>query len=635
MVDTTLWIKGADNSAPQQPGYTYIHGDAYNRPIIKLKDGTFSSVSDPANARPIFQLRHIDSTKASPWIYWNMLQHLVFDLGNNPGATAIEWDAAQDTRVSHIQVIGTQFLVGIKGLPGANQSNLDLEVVGGQYGIFLKDAAGMNLTGIRLRNQSKGGIILKNFRSNTIVGLEVLNCGGPAIYARGTNYDQGIFTIEDASIHLTDANTPAFDLNDRPFIAQNVYLIGSRKISSGTHAISLPAGNGLTKIRKALWAPAQVNDHPAYTYFNDTMRTNHEILEWEPASEVPDNLLSQHLPDEIFAFNHPEAVNALDFPGTTQADQIQAALESPHRVVYLPAGEYSLNKSILLRNGKVLIGDPGKRSILVPSYDFTIQRFLVETENSLGWNALQDLYFGTRDRKNDGAIHWQISHGFILNVRASLDNGIMEYESQTYRFSGNAGGKFYGITDHRNIFDIKSTPLSPNFRKVIVENTKNPITFYGLNLERGGTPRDKTSPPFLDIVNASNIRVLGWKCEPDLGAVVRLSNAKNIKISSLFTHRISDYPLVVIVNGSNHIEINFLGTKQASLGKPMILPYTDILKNHLLVSFRKGVFNDSIFLEQVKVPVRKTPILDPLSPSIRRIDRQYDLLGRKTKSFVQ
>ncbi|NBB80493.1 MAG: hypothetical protein GVY36_13795, partial [Verrucomicrobia bacterium] len=142
---------------------------------------------------------------------------------------------------------------------------------------------------------------------------------------------------------------------------------------------------------------------------------------------------------------------------------------------------------------------------------------------------------------------------FVHGIRNYRGPGHSEQNKHNYEFTGNAGGKFYGIVDHANLYN--DSTADPNFRKVFIENTSNPITFYGLNLERGGFPRPKTQYPFAEIKNASNIRVLGCKTET-YGTVFKIDNTNNILITNVFSHLAHEDPLIDITANSTDFMIS-------------------------------------------------------------------------------
>ncbi|MCG8384953.1 MAG: glycoside hydrolase family 55 protein, partial [Cytophagales bacterium] len=201
----------------------HIHGDAYDRPVIKLRDGTFGGNPGPTNATGIFELRNERSERGAVWNYWSVISNVNFDLGNNPGAVAIKWASAQDSHLFNIKVFGKNFTAGFHGTPAANQANVNIEVEGGRYGLVLNRAGGGEvLTGIRLRGQSEAAIWVESVRGTTIVGLDYSGAGTAVRCRSNYNYEASHLYLQDAKLNITNSNRAAINANGRLVVLRNV-----------------------------------------------------------------------------------------------------------------------------------------------------------------------------------------------------------------------------------------------------------------------------------------------------------------------------------------------------------------------------------------------------------------------------
>ena len=573
----------------------HIHGDAYDRPVIKLRDGTFGGNPGPTNATGIFELRNERSERGAVWNYWSVISNVNFDLGNNPGAVAIKWASAQDSHLFNIKVFGKNFTAGFHGTPAANQANVNIEVEGGRYGLVLNRAGGGEvLTGIRLRGQSEAAIWVESVRGTTIVGLDYSGAGTAVRCRSNYNYEASHLYLQDAKLNITNSNRAAINANGRLVVLRNVYVRGTNTIVSSTKKNFVANTDGWTHVKTYAIAQSPTNGRETYNYIDGDKKIDHEVKEFTSTVSVPNNIMTKHLPGEIYAFNHPGAVNALKYPGAGTRQKIQNAIDDPQaKIIYIPAGLYDVDNTIYLENGKVLIGDPGKQTKLRPTYSAGSYKFVIETQNTRGYAALQDLFLYTSDRIYQGGVKWQISSGFILNVRNFQGHENREKNARAWEFSGQAGGKFYSITDHRNISKSVSRPESAAHRKVYIDRTTNPITFYGLNLERGGNQRFKPQNPFCEIRNASNVRLLGMKAEPDEGHMIQISNSKNITVASLVTHRANGPAMIALEGSYDDVELAIVTQKANS--NVLIQPFNDIRKNQMLALFRKGKVDHGIF----------------------------------------
>lgn len=352
---------------------TIIHGDAYDRPTIKLVDNTFTGNPSPVNAQPVFNLDHKTADKRSAWIFSNVISNLNFDLGNNPGATALQWGAAQDSHLINIKITGESFTAGIIGFPGRNQGNINLEVTGGKYGLALVNnrefgAVGINLTGVKLTGQSSAGILIQNLRGTTIVGAEILDCRGNAIeQSSGGSYEKAQLYLLDAKIQMA-GNNAAMKMNDRNLVMRNVYVRGTSKIVEGNNTLTTSSPSEWTYVKTYASAQSPTSGKMAYNYINGSKKVGDELAEVRTGVPPPFNTRTKHIPG-LYAWNHPNAVLAFATGDNDKAAKLQQKIDGPAKVIYIPAGKHNLDKSILLKNGKVLIGDPGKRSWLQPTYN--------------------------------------------------------------------------------------------------------------------------------------------------------------------------------------------------------------------------------------------------------------------------
>lgn len=585
LIDRTITLYGNDGG-DFPDGHTNVFGDPQAPPTFRLQDGTFTGSPAASNASPAFNLVHVDPTKGSAWVMFATFRNIRIDLGHNPGAAGIAFPAAQDSHLINVHVVGQSFTTGFLGLSGRNQTNLDLGVEGGRYGALLTDAVGFTINGLRLFGQTEVGLLVKNARGATVVGFEYQG-PGIAIQADGGNYESGNLYLEDAKISLTGTPPAAIDATDRPMVLRNVFVRGAPQV-----VLALPRGIATANpddwSRIVLFAnsPSPTSDDYSVVLSVEGSRdTNAVISEVVPVTAVPTDLVGRHLPSETFAFNHPEAVNALSFPGATVGQKIQAALNSSSRVIYVPAGHHSVDTPLLVPLGKVLVGDPGKYSFLVPTYMPASQTYLITTEAGVGEVVLESLFLAIRDIPFDGGLHWQNHGGYWLNGRIYPGSGRSEFEGTIIRFSGDAGGSLFALTDHRNLRS-GSTP-HPDFRKMVIDGTHHPLTFYGLNLERGGTQRFLPANPFLDVLNSRNLRIYGMKSEPDEGTVVSLRHVDNVLVASFATHRDIAFPFFEIV-GAGGLEIALLTGLKSGPPDPIVLPYTNLTEGDVLVRLQQG-----------------------------------------------
>ena len=586
LIDRTITFK-ATHGGFNQEGMANVFGDLYHPPVIRLKDGTFTGSPAAGAAQPVFRLVNLDPTKSSAWSMFSTFRNIRIDLGHNPGAAGIRFPAAQDSHLINVHITGKAFTTGIIGFAGRNQANLDLSVEGGRFGVVLTEAAGINVTGLRLKGQSEIGMIVSNVRGSTVVGFSYEG-PGTAIETKGDSYEQGNLYLEDARICITTPGQTAIRASGRPIVIRHVFIKGAEQLIAATPRGLATASPGTwTRIDFFANSPSPVDGRPVFLSEAGSRLENEVRVETSTVASPPVGLVQRHLPGESFAFNHPETVNALDYPGATASAKFQAALDSAARVIYIPAGRHLLDEPLTVPLGKVLLGDPGKYTFLVPTYSPTGHTFLLSTAAGDGAVVVENLFLSTRDLPFEGGMHWRCSGGHWLNNRIVEGAGRHEHDQVIYQFSGDAGGKMYAVTDHRNILKDHEA-ASDRHRKVRVDGTRNPLTFYGLNLERGGGQRGVVAHPFVEIRNARNVRIYGMKSEPDEGPPVRLENVRNLLITSLGTHRNTSAPFIAIAGMDNSFELALVMGGKGQPTVDLITPYTHFSKQDVLVHLVEG-----------------------------------------------
>lgn len=521
------------------------------RPLLSLKDNSagFGSANTPK------ALVRLASSKDPNCRYRDVLRGIDLDLGNNPGAIGVEFDAAQDSFFEDVSITATQAFAGFTAVPGRGMSAVNITVNGGRYGFYsligtAPTSLGGSLVGIRLTNQTVAGIYLAVFRGMSITGLEFVGAAVPAIVLKGGNVQQGNVSILDASIDI--ASGAAISNPDNRFVnLRNVYVRGAGTIVDNPSVVAdlAPAGAGWTRVNEYAYTPPALNNVTTYNLIgsngatslarNTTLISDAEAF----AGSVPGNLVSRHVYPTTPSFQ--DAGVAFAAAGDTEVE-IQALLNNNAKV-YLPAGVYILNGPITLNANNTLMGVPGLRSTLKPATTWvpTTRAWVIETvDNAAATTVLQDVAIDTPDDGMLGGIRWQVGRNSIVRrVRSFLSYGHKETNKHNYEFIRNGGGRWYGLIDHATL-KRGATPESiapdPNYRKVFINGTSEPLTIYGFNVERGGSAddpmRSATQYPFVELVGASNVRLLGTKSEARDASVLIRGGCNNIFIPAWFTN---------------------------------------------------------------------------------------------------
>lgn len=599
-----------------------IVGDPLDWPTFKLVSGTFTNAGSP---KPVLHVWRQSNKTGDPvgeprpaCTFFVTLRNLNFDLQNNPGASGLSAAAAQDSDYANISVTGSNFHSGFMGLVGRNGANLNLKVTGGQYGVYLNFSGeiGYTLTGLTLIGQTEAAININGVgRGGSIVGANILDCHGKALTVGAPSADGGQVTLVDAKIELAHEDY-AIDIDDRAITLYNVFVKGTNKIIQGKTStfISSSTADKYTEVQFYHYIPASINGEKTSTLINGLkLDGEREMKNYAVNKENAPDMVEKNIPilpsgmantDEVLlSFKTPGTVNAEVYQdaGESMASAIGDAFEAGEKIVFVPAGKHVFDTLVSIPNNAALIGVPGRRSKLVPDYNtlnMSERAWMVTTEDKIGYNAIQDIRFNTDDEPYLGGYHWRISDGFSFGITHYEGAGHSELNRHHFEFTNNAGGRFYGITEQNNIYP--NVEADPNIRKIYIENTTNPITFYGLNLERGGGARDVQQYPFMEAKNSQNVRVLGCKTETD-GTVFKMDNTHNFFITNVMSHRSYIDPIIVITEDCSDFFLSVVYSSDKETQNSKLLEdagttlENTVFKPDFIGIAKEGNYDNSIF----------------------------------------
>ena len=160
------------------------------------------------------------------------------------------------------------------------------------------------------------------------------------------------------------------------------------------------------------------------------------------------------------------------------------------------------------------------------------------------------------------------------------------------RITGNGGGKWFGA----GFFFNQKLTYHPDFRRLVVQNTSEPLIFYGLNIEDGHGDYQA------EFINAKNVAIYGSKSE----------NSKDIYIRD--SSNIVGYGLGGSINmkveNSNNVFLGNISPKFANdpeNGNPITEIYagktTSVTHNQMVTIFQRGTPNFSTFRYTSSIPL--------------------------------
>ena len=520
------------------------------RPLLKLKDGTpaFGNSNKP---KPVVEILYIyNGREDAPMSFRDGFRGIDIDVGeNNPGAVAIKFDAAQDCFLEDVTIQARDGFAGAIAIPGRNSTTANIEVVGGQYGLYLNrsgGSCGATLVGARFVQQTKMAMVLKQIRGLAITGFEILADKGPVIQVLGDVAEQTVCPMLDGSVDLAGGGEVVANPDKRFLGATDLYV---RRANRLTKNIELPvAGGKWVRVKRFASCPEQVGkyrDNPVEAWnLVEGKRARDLVFDTEIVEQPPRDIAKRHVWSVTPSFEDQDVAVA-PAPAESGDDSrddttMLQDLVNKNRKVFLPAGVYHVSRPLVLPAHHQLLGVPGLRSVLKPTSSWKPAQFtwVIDTQDDRDSSTvLMDIAMDTPDIDYLGGVRWRAGRNSIVrHVRAYLGSGRAATRLHNYQIEGGGGGRWYGQTDHAQLMP-KAKADDHHYRKVMVQGTTEPLFFYGLNLERGGRSWGQPqNGPYLEIADSANVCVLGTKSETD-GTVVRVLRSQNVLLMGMAAHR--------------------------------------------------------------------------------------------------
>jgi len=552
-----------------------IVGSAIDPPIIKLEDNL--EVFNGEIPKAVFHYNVSDpDTYGTDGVMEGGLRSINFDLGSgNTKAVAIYWGCAQNCFVEDIHINAGDGFAGLTSIGGANNLVSNVYVTGGQYGIYLPNYnEGQNwdmrgspqntINGCKFINQSITALWLRGWGGITLVGIDIVKNDGIAIKMDCETYAplvQFPFSIIDSKIEFNSynqSNCAIKNLLQGSVSIRGLYVKKAGIICDNNNDEDLvPAGqeNDWTAVYRYNYIdkdPRAAEGGKLYEgkHFDAIrgIQYKNAIIHMEVYAP-PSDLISRHIWESTPFFEDDDAVLV------TSAGEIQSAIDSNQKVC-IAKGTYTLSEPIILKENTILIGCPGRGSCgTIFEYGWTpdTPSWLIETENSASATTyLLDITTNAGQADYEGSVHWQAGENSIIRDLWTDKDWIYEEHDNIHLYiSGNGGGRIF------NYPGGGALPNNPNHRIVKVSGTSQQLTFYGLNLERGGTEHPQSEEPMLEIDNSSNIRIFGAKTETSQ-PYATINNSENIFLTSIIDlSHFRDYGLhyIQISGSSDKIEI--------------------------------------------------------------------------------
>ncbi len=508
-----------------------IGSNKNGRPIIHLKQGAdgFQSSTSPKPVIKIWAQTRDDREGTvvpnNPCLVatpnWGIEQpNILFncaykgidiELGGNPGAIGLRFSGSQGCYLMDAKVYATNAHAGFNNCPGQGGGTYNIEVDGGEYGLKIENLYRFPLlAGCKFTGQTKACVY------NQYSDLAWVFTGsyfepattGIAFDLSNAYRTYGGLCLVDCAAKISQNSVFAkTKTTGENIILENTYLKGFNKFSTVD----------VTAIDPSKWTLVKEYSfckEGSLNMINGNTSTS-TIFNSEDSSE-PDILAIQRKHwTPVPAFDEPGVVNVRDYGalGNNFANDTQAfkdALAAGDKV-FVPKGTYIVNEVLTLGLNQHLFGNP---------------KIYTEIKNSVTTaddvNATSSISF-----LKPLEISWKAGKGAYVFCEGSLS------------FSGNGGGRFYGMP--------KIKTIGGNIA---------PLSIYSYNVERGNTN------PMSEIKNARNINIYYFKVEAgtvssgsgnDFNTPVKITDSENIRLYSVtgVTKTIEDRPIVDVVNSQN------------------------------------------------------------------------------------
>ena len=540
------------------------------RPLIKLMNRS-RGFDNPSNPKSVIEIYTAGSeAQSAPWGtpatdpifdqaerqqknsfgFRQFFRGIDIDVGDgNPGAVGLYFPAAQDSAIHDVQIDATGGFAGIWNIPTRSSGGAaNIVINGGRYGLYLSSGAGATVVGAKLHGQTEAAIYNSMHVPMTYVGVDIVKAQAPAIITPARSATaSSTYSLIDSKIVLTNnSNNYVIDNReaDKNIYLRNVYINGTDNlIISGNKAVT---GHGqwkriaeYTNVDPKPQAAASsaknngdITQFASYTMIDGMITKNNVVHVEDNATAPAEDLISRHMPPPYPSFEDADAVNIFNF-NIAGNDEIAdgAALQTvinTNKKVFIPKGNFLLEHAIHLHSDTILFGLGNHASKLYTheSWKPTEETTIIKTANDAeATTYLGFLYIGYAMNELEydwfNSIHWRAGRNSAVVSVFSMQSGWRLLKDTNphnlYKITDNGGGRWYFSGSHS-----KGTNRHPDYRYLLVEGTSEPLSFYGLNLEKA---RSNTMAEFR---NARNIRVYNTKIEGNAPVITITGQSNNI-----------------------------------------------------------------------------------------------------------
>jgi hypothetical protein len=560
-----------------------LAGDPSGRPKIQLADGA-QGYSDPAHPKPVvwYWAEPCDGDNAGSPNPTHSQDNICFnqqfrgidiDLGNNnPGACGIRFFGAQGSTVEDVSITADGAFAGLYNSVGQGGGTYNLKVTGGKYAVYLDPTKFCLMAGCTFSGQTDAVFHIVSGNSPMILaGFHIEKQSGPVI--TGTLPEGGL-TLVDGSIETQGGTVVAGNAANQNLYMKNIYISGSDDIVEG---VQLSEPDTWSKIVEYASCPG------SSTNLIDGTLSVDDIVNVEKGTQVPTDLISRHIWDEssypsLAMELRSDFVNVMDSVKmigmqakgdsvTDDAAAIKYAIAN-YKYVFLPKGTYAVGETIVLGRETQLFGPGRTLAVIRPkdSWNPNVATPVIETVDDP--DATTSLSFISIDfsksRPMFEMLKWRAGASSIVRGTGGqlIDWSTEQFAVDTRRITitGSGGGRWYANAPSEGSYWM--TTLHEDYRGYLIDGTTQPLSLYGVNVER------ILSPVQSEIKNSANVSIYYLKSEAGIAidepvyyrsTTLRISNSNNIRLFGLGGNvNLTDNRGVLEIDNSDNILVTHL-----------------------------------------------------------------------------
>ena len=555
------------------------------KPIIRLMKSSATEKNEQKNASeptPVLLLMResdagIEPDDSEAGRDWNqVVRNLRIELNDdsylpnerNTGAVGIRHQGAEGSSIQDVAIDATNGFAGLYYIHSSGGYTYDVEIIGGDYGIYAPEARGGSplIVGLKMSSQEKTPIAVRHFGPINIVGFDIETTTGkifstiegnetfqtftvPGYLKRvgmtmnGTFDSSGHLSLVDGTIEVTGTASTILENRGRSVYLKNVYVKGSDSIvinyptessTSVDHSLITETDSSNPWYRVTEYSYSGIIDRGSKlieglltddTYYDGgRFPSNQNITVSEKSTTKPSDLISRHTYDAESLCNVEGVdvvfvtanLNDTDPDTTNIQDAIDVAKPSGNYRVFLPAGDYDLNTDVIspyiindtlkLKKDTKLCGVSGYASVL---------------EVTDSWGPSENISVITT--VDDSSATSAIADFGIITPK--VGGNYPTYDAYIYSIHWTAGRN----SIFRDVFDRYKSG-EPGERKMVQITGNGGGRWYGLT-QHGGHPFGMSDPILADSPPPSGS-----------GALLYSPNSRHLEINNTTGEPLIFYP---------------------------------------------------------------------------------------------